>query len=169
MQVRPNTNRRLLLGITALLLVPIATGRVAADAQRTDVDAVRAVGKTWMGYYMQGNYAAIPDLYTEDAMIMPRGRRPISGREQLRKSLGGLAAGRKVDIEVTEREITIAGDIAWYIGDFRVSYSPRTPDAAPTVEFGRSMLIFRKGADGRWRIHRDMDAPAPNPGVGSPP
>jgi hypothetical protein len=32
----------------------------------------------------------------------------------------------------------------------------------PVTEQARSLVIFRRDADGRWRIHRDMDSPAPH-------
>lgn len=116
-----------------------------------------------MAPYEAGNYSAIPDLYTEDAVIMACGRPRTEGRAALRQSIGKLAAGRKVAIDITERELEVRGDVAWFISDFKVTYTP--PDAAspPKVEYGRSMLIYLRGADGRWRIHRDMDSPAPAP------
>jgi uncharacterized protein (TIGR02246 family) len=132
-------------------------------AVSVDADAIRAIGKQWMVFYQAGNYAAIPELYTEDAVIMARGRPRMEGRAALRQSIGKLAAGRKVAIDITERELEVRGDVAWFVSDFKVTYTP--PDAAspPKVEYGRSMLIYLRGADGRWRIHRDMDSPAPAP------
>jgi hypothetical protein len=83
----------------------------------------------------------------------------------MRRSVGGLAAGRKVDIDVTEREISVVGDLAWFISDFRVTYSGGEGNTAGRTEYGRSMILFRRDTDGRWRVHRDMDSPAPPPGV----
>jgi uncharacterized protein (TIGR02246 family) len=142
---------------------PGATPTAPARIANADADAIRAIGRQWLAFYEAGNYAAIPDLYTEDAMIMARGRPRLEGRASLRQSIGKLAAGRKVAIDITERELEVRGDVAWFVSDFKVTYTP--PDAAspPKVEYGRSMLIYLRGADGRWRIHRDMDSPAPAP------
>ena len=133
-------------------------------ASQPDVDedaaAIRAVGQAWADAYVAGNYAAIPDYYTEDAVILPRGRPRIEGREALRASLGGLAAGRRVNIDLVERELAVVGDYAWFISDFLVSYGE--PDqGAIESERGRSLIIFKRGGDGRWRVHRDIDSPAP--------
>jgi ketosteroid isomerase-like protein len=121
-----------------------------------------------MAYYQAGDYAAIPDLYTEDAVIMARGRPRMEGRASLRQSIGKLAAGRKVDIDITERELEVRGDVAWMVTDFKVQYSSAQPATQPVVEYGRSMLIFLRGPDGKWRIHRDMDTPAPAPDGAAP-
>ncbi len=119
-----------------------------------------------MAFYQAGDYAAIPEIYTEDAVIMARGRPRMEGRAALRKSIGNLAAGRKVAIDITERELEVRGEVAWFVSDFKVTYTP--PDAASPrrVEYGRSMLIYLRGTDGKWRIHRDMDSPAPEPQTG---
>jgi uncharacterized protein (TIGR02246 family) len=152
------------LSFVALLIAAPLTPLAAQDrAAANEADAVRQVGKAWMAYYQAGNYAAIPDLYTEDTVVMPRGRPRIAGREQLRRALGGLAAGRKVDIAITERELSVIGDIAWFVSDFKVTYTSADPQIAPHSEYGRSLIIYRKGQDGQWRIHRDMDSPAPMP------
>jgi uncharacterized protein (TIGR02246 family) len=153
--------------LALLIAVPFALAAARDPSISREVDAVRQVGKSWMAFYQAGNYAAIPDLYTEDTMVMPRGRPRIEGREQLRRSLGGLAAGRKVDIDITEKELTVAGDVAWFVSDFKVTYTSTDPSVAPHSEYGRSLIIYRKGSDGKWRIHRDMDSPAPI--AGSPP
>jgi len=81
----------------------------------------------------------------------------------MRRSIGGLAAGRKVDIEVTERELIVAAGFAWYVGEFRVTYTSNDSRTPPKTEYGRSLIIYKKGDDGRWRIHRDIDSPAPEP------
>jgi len=140
-----------------------AAGQQATRNRAADIEAVRAVGREWRAHYSAGRFEAIPELYTADTMVMPRGRPRIAGREAMRRAIGGLAAGRSVDIDVTEREIVVNGDIAWFIGDFRVTYT--SPDAATPsrTEFGRSLILFRRDADGRWRVHRDIDSPAPPP------
>lgn len=141
-----------------------STGAIASkEGSAADIAAVRAVGETWRAHYASGNYAAIPDLYTEDTLVLPRGRPAVVGREAMRRAIGGLAAGRKVDIDLQEREIVVAGDYAWYVGDFRVTYTPPDPRTPPRTEHARSLVIFKRGEDGAWRVHRDIDSPAPAP------
>ena len=153
----------------------ISSSRVIGPAR--DIAAIRAVGNQWRALYAQGRYSEIPELYTIDTMVMPRGRPKIEGREQMRRSIGGLASGRRVDIDVTEREITVAGIYGWFVSDFKVTYTMPTGTTPPTTEFGRSLVVFRRDSDQQWRIHRDMDSPAPHspanvtatPATGTPP
>lgn len=152
----------------AILPVPPAEAATrsrvsAAERHAADLAAIRQVGRDWQAAYIAGRFADIPELYTQDTMVMPRGRPRIEGRDGMRRSIGGLAAGRRIQIDVTEKEAFVSGDYGWFIGDFVVTYTP--PDAAtpPRTEHGRSLIIFRRDADGLWRVHRDMDSPAPNP------
>jgi ketosteroid isomerase-like protein len=149
---------------TAAMAATSATTSVAVKTSgpAADISAIRAVGLKWRELYAAGRYAEIPELYTVDTMVMPRGRARIEGREQMRRAIGGLAAGRKVEITLHEREIHAFGNMGWYVGDFVVTYSPTTVGAAPVTEYGRSMILYRRDNDGRWRVHRDIDSPAPH-------
>lgn len=171
----------LCLTVAFLLGLPSVTIAGAAKAAATvapktsgpakDVAAIRAVGLKWRELYAAGRFTDIPELYTVDTMVMPRGRPRIEGREQMRRSIGGLAAGRQVEIALQEREVHAFGDMGWYVGDFTVTYTSTTVGAPPVTEYGRSMILYRRDKDGRWRVHRDIDSPAPhlqNVAAGSP-
>lgn len=155
---------RRLLPAVYLLALSLAVAGCSADSAEPaiEADAVREVGDAWIQAYAAGDFQRIPELYTEDAWIMPRGRPRIVGREALRRSLGGLSRGRDVTISVEERELVVDGDLAWFIGDFRVTYGLED-DAPPETQYGRSLIIYKKGEDGKWRVHRDIDSPAPGP------
>ncbi|MEO0996048.1 MAG: SgcJ/EcaC family oxidoreductase [Pseudomonadota bacterium] len=143
----------------ATAVVAFLLGGCGVTGAGAEADAIRRVGQAWISAYDNRDFDKIPELYTEDAWIMPRGRPKIVGREALRQALGGLAAGREIDIDVAERELVVAGDIAWFISDFRVTYGGTAGGAV--TENGRSLIIYKRGHDGRWRVHRDIDSPAP--------
>lgn len=140
---------------------PNKSAQGAANAQSSDIAAIRAISGKWKELYAAGRYSEIAELYTQDALVMPRGRPRVEGREGMRKAVGGLAAGRRVDIELTEREIVVSGNFAWVVSDFKVSYMLPNSVTPPTAELGRGLVVFRKDKDGQWRIHRDIDSPAP--------
>lgn len=130
-------------------------------ASGSDQEAITALNERWINAYRAGDYSSIPDLYTVDALIMPRGRPAIAGREALSKALGGLAAGRNVDIKFDIVELEVIGSFAWLVSRFSVTYSTLDGSNKSETEHGRSLIIYRKDTDGEWRIHRDMDSPAP--------
>jgi len=144
----------------AVLCTPAAAG---SSDEAADRRAIETLNERWVQAYRQGDYGAIPPLYTENALIMPRGRPAIEGRAALAGVLGGLAAGREVRIHFDILELEILGDHAWLVSRFTVRYGPPDTPGQKEVQHGRSMIIYRRGEDGRWRIHRDMDSPAPAP------
>ncbi|MCP5327457.1 MAG: SgcJ/EcaC family oxidoreductase [Sinobacteraceae bacterium] len=157
--------RSITLVLTCLGLL-FAMPMVRADAleeRSAAAEAIRQSARDWTTYYEAGDYDAVAELYTVDTLVMPRNSRPMVGREQVRSSLRKLAGGRKVTAEFTEKELVVAGDIGWVVSDFRITYTSADPAVAPRVDYGHALLIYRKDPDGRWRIHRDIDTPAPAP------
>ena len=153
--------RRVTLGLVLGLALTANAGARERDDARS---AIEALNERWIAAYQEGRYGEIPELYTEDALILPRGRPAIAGREALRERLGGLAAGRRVDIDVEIVELEVLERHAWLVSRFAVTYSdPDHPDdpEKQSTEHGRSLIVYRLDDDGRWRIHRDMDSPAP--------
>lgn len=152
------------------LLLLLAAGPACADpgaGADNDRAAIGALNQRWVSAYRNGDYGAIPPLYTEDALIMPRGRPAIEGRAALAQRLGGLAAGRRVDIDFEIVELEVVGDHAWLVSRFAVTYTPPDDPEGAMTEHGRSLIVYRRDPDGAWRIHRDMDAPAPDPAAES--
>ena len=149
--------------VTAPISTPSAPSAAQASDMAANIAAIRGISAKWKELYAAGRYAEIPELYTVDTMVMPRGRLRIEGREAMRRAVGGLAAGRRVEIDLTEREIVVSGNHAWVVSDFKVTYLSPNSATPPTSELGRGLVVFRKDTDGQWRIHRDMDSPAPQP------
>ncbi len=155
-------SRKVWLGSLLLILLSACEPAAAPPDTAADEAAINAIGDLWIQAYQAGDYDAIIDLYTEDAWIMARGRPKLEGRAAIGRSFGGLAAGRDVDIDIVVEELELMGDWAWLVSEFTVTYGPAQDPSAQVQETARSLLIYKRGADGKWRIHRDMDSPAPD-------
>lgn len=158
--------RILYAGIAATLMacgqVPAPQAQQPARDMEADKAAINAIGDLWMQAYQAGDYDAIVDLYTPDAWIMARGRPKLEGRGAIRNSFGGLAAGREVSIDIVVEELEVIGDWGWLVSEFTVTYGSADSDTPQVSQLARSLLIYKRGEDGKWRIHRDMDSPAPD-------
>ncbi|MEJ2535228.1 MAG: SgcJ/EcaC family oxidoreductase [Gammaproteobacteria bacterium] len=152
-------------GKWAALVMALALLMTPAYASETARAVIEDLNQRWIEAYQQGNYDIIPEFYTEDALIMPRGRPAIEGREALRNALGGLAAGRSVDIDVEIVELEVFEPHAWLVSRFTVTYTNPADPSDRAAQHGRSLIVYRHDPDGQWRIHRDMDSPAPDPSV----
>jgi uncharacterized protein (TIGR02246 family) len=119
--------------------------------------------KEWSAAFLAGNAAGVAGLYTEDGASVPasgdwsRGREGIT--KQMQSQFDTLAVTAREDIT---DEVIPAGDYAVEIGHY--SYQgTRKADSKPLSSAGRYMVLWRKDADGVWRLHRDLGNEAPAP------
>ena len=161
---------RSLISLAMLLSVASCTAPPKAPEAAVDTtalkDAIQAREKEWSAAYLAGNSGAVAALYTEDgASIQPAGEWS-RGREGIAKYIQAqfdtVAITSREDI--TE-EVIPAGDYIVEVGHYSYTGTSKTPDKAPRSAAGRYMVLWRKDADGVWRLHRDIgsDAPAKAP------
>jgi len=123
--------------------------------------AIQAREKEWSAAFLAGNAAGVAALYTEDGASVPatgdldRGRAGIA--KSIAKELDSLNVTGREDI--TE-EVTPVGNYAIEIGHYTYTGMDKV-SKAPASGSGRYMVIWRKDADGVWRLHRDIGNNAP--------
>lgn len=125
----------------------------AATDTTNDERAIRKLVDTWMAASREGDVTAVLDLMADDAIFMTAGREPF-GKEVFRASFEALD-GTKMDGRSEIRELEIAGDWAWIRNHIEISMTPTGSE--PVRRAGYTLTIFRKGADGRWRLFRDAN------------
>jgi uncharacterized protein (TIGR02246 family) len=123
-------------------------------------DAIQAREKEWSAAFLAGNAAGVAALYTEDGVTVQASGDSPTGREAITRNMQAqfdtLAVTAREDI--TE-EVIPAGDYVVEVGHY--SYQgTRKADNAPLAAAGRYMVLWRKDADGVWRLHRDIGSEA---------
>ena len=141
-----------------------AMGTVAAPAT-VDVsalkDAIQAREKEWSAAYLAANSAGVAALYAEDGASVPPTGDWMRGRAAIAKYMQAgfdtvTAASRE---DVTE-EVIPAGDHVVEVGHYSWKGSHKRTKAALSGA-GRYMVVWRKDADGQWRLLRDIGSEAP--------
>ena len=145
-----HTARRL----TACALLAVLGPALAedGDAER----AIRAVAERWTAAYVAGDKAGVLGVYADDAWIMPNARPHLKGHEAIGARLDALMDSPRFSIDIDIKEIQIVGDFAWAVAHYVIT-SLDDSGAASGAEHGTGVTIYRKDADGRWRILRDID------------
>jgi uncharacterized protein (TIGR02246 family) len=162
--------RRMFLAaaLAALLCAPAPALALDCSSALTDDDAakVRGVVEAYRTAWLRGDSEGVMKTLTDDAVLLPaHGARPIVGREAIVKywwPAGGPPS------KVTRLDITVEG----LTGDCATAYSHGRDDVAWTQDEngvtrthghpGTYLNVYRKLADGSWRIARHMwdDGPA---------
>jgi uncharacterized protein (TIGR02246 family) len=138
-----------------------------AEAEATRA-AVNAAGDAWAAAFKAGDLETIAASYTADAVAMPPDAPTETGREAVAATFEEMfAAGSTADSSLTTDEIGVGDDWAFRRGHFTLVIQPEEGD--PATSTGKFIEVWRKGADGTWRISRDiwnMDAAASGEGAG---
>ena len=124
-------------------------------------DAIQAREKEWSAAFHAGDAKGVAALYTEDAAQVQASGDWFRGRDGIAKAMQAqfdtLAVTAREDI--TE-EVFPAGEYVVEIG--RYSYQGTSKAGKkPLSGAGRYMVLWRKDADGAWRLHRDIGNEAP--------
>jgi uncharacterized protein (TIGR02246 family) len=122
-----------------------------------DERAIRELIDTWMAASRAGDTQTVLGLMTDDVVFMTPGREPF-GKEEFRQqsdAMKDMKIAGKSDI----RELNILGDWAYARNYLEVTMTP--PAGERVRRTGYTLTLFRKDADGRWRLARDANLLAP--------
>lgn len=141
--------------IAAMICAPGLTARADTLAQvRAQIDAANAhYGPAVFAH----NAAAIAGDYSKDGVFVPPAGAPIRGRDAIRafyaerfaKMRGGL-----VSIKCATKSLQYDGTAALEQGT--CTFVSRAPGGKLATRTGKYLTVWRKDADGRWRIAVDL-------------
>ena len=141
------------------------TGGGDGDASGEDVLAtITAANHAYARAFAASDADALLALFEPDGGIVDGSARDALGHDQLREMLAwGAANLRDVEFAIDTDWAKLDGldpRTAHAAGRWRIAYVPADgPQAGTTVrERGTFAETWRRGPDGSWRIHRDLDA-----------
>lgn len=134
---------------TMLLSTAICLGLVvSASAQKAEIDLVN---KTWMELFNKGDFDAIAQLYTDDAVALPPGSSWIKGRAAIGAMWKSMAE-QVVDPSVSAIDVKSLGpSAAREIGVF----SLKTKGPNPKELTGKYVVVWEK-VGGNWKLATDI-------------
>lgn len=105
-------------------------------------------------------------FYTEDTTFMPPNGPLMTGRENARKYFAELMTPADFSIawQPTKVEAARSGDIGYSVGTYHVMFTG--PDKKMIMDDGKYSTVWKKQADGSWKLAVDMfnsNTPLPVP------
>jgi uncharacterized protein (TIGR02246 family) len=142
-----------------LLLVVWVIGLTTAAAAEDVRQAIEQVNARFVEAFKAGDAATIASLYTETARILPPDATEVVGREAIQMLWQGAIDDGVKDLTLKAIDVEAYGDLAYEVGSFSIQV-PAENDAMATAG-GNYLVIWKRGADGSWRLHIDTwnDAP----------
>lgn len=123
--------------------------------QSDDEKQIREVIDTWMRASAENDLETVLGLMTEDVVFLLPGRPPMRGREEFAAASRGRPANMKIEGKPNIQEITVEGNFAYCWNHLSFTITPGS--SLPMRHAGDILSVFRKEADGRWRLCRDAN------------
>jgi uncharacterized protein (TIGR02246 family) len=153
-------------GCTALLLAATACKQAAPpDTRAADESAIRELDAQWAKTAATGDLEGTVAYYTDDATLLPPNAPIASGKQAIRAVWATLLVpGASVTWQANKVDVASSGDLAYLIGTYTLTM--KDAQGKPATEHGKMIEVFRKQADGKWKVVADIfnsDDPPPAP------
>jgi uncharacterized protein (TIGR02246 family) len=150
-----------LLALTAACrgdIVGFSLGGSAPDTRPADVQAVKNLEAAWLNDAALKDPARFASYYAEDALVLPPNAPAIAGKNRIQAGLTTLMADPNfaLTFHSTRVEASKGGDMVYTIG----AYSRTVTDMKskkPVTDKGNYLTVWKKEADGNWKVVTDMD------------
>ena len=146
----------------------VSDSAATATTPTVDVAAVRQSiersDSIWADAIKRGDAATVASVYTEDAISLLNGMPALRGKQAIQEGTATMFKdiGLK-DAKVTTNDVEVHGDLALEMGTYEMTMRP--PGAkADVVDKGKFLAVWKKQADGTWKLYRDApssDVPPP--------
>lgn len=140
--------------------VPLAACNTAPAADPAAIaTAVKAVEAGMLAAYKAHDAAKVASFYTADADIMVPNAPPMRGADAAVSMKDQFQDPNfSIDFKNERTEVASAGDMAFTHGSFHVTYTNPANKQAGAMD-GSYVTVFRKQADGSWKVVQDISTP----------
>lgn len=156
-----------------LLVVSVACAPAPPpDTRAQDEAAVRAADSGASNAAQAKDLEKFLSYYAADTTILPPNGPMITGTDGARKMFGEMLTmpGFGISWQTIKAEAARSGDLAYSVGAYNMTMTG--PDGKLVADRGKYTTIWKKQADGSWKIAADMlnsdmpamPAPPPSPG-----
>jgi len=118
--------------------------------------SIAAIDKKFMEDVNWGNAAAGAAAYTDDAILMPPNHSPVEGKQAIEKYLAEIGSQLQAsNFQLSILEVDVQGDTTIVRGTYSSSFTVPGTDA-PMEDRGKTLNVWKRQADGSWKLHRDI-------------
>lgn len=153
-----------LVGVLALAgcaQQPAPQASAPPDTRAADEAALRTLIKDWSASAQAKDVAKFVSFYADDAVLMLEDAPDIKGIAALREGIAGMMQDPAFALSFEPDNVVAArsGDLAYETGTYSMTMTGS--DKKPATEKGHYVVVWRKQADGAWKVA--LDAPVSDP------
>lgn len=144
--------------VSAALIAGLLAG-CATDSEpislEADLAAIADFNRRYVAAINDGDIETLSSLTTEDHIMLTPNRAPVIGKAANDAANARVFEQFDIDETWTPVETVVAGDWAYQRGTYSVAATAK--EGGPTRNTtGNFLRIYRRQADGEWRMIRDM-------------
>ena len=157
-------NRRSLLavaGLTAAFTVSCTQPKQAEapDTRAADEATIRTADADWAKAAAAKDLDKCMSYYEDDAVMFTPGAPAVIGKDNIRNVIQRmLAAPMQLTINIASVDVARSGDLAEDRGTVEASVTDKK--GKTSTQTSEYVLVWKKGADGSWKIAADTSANA---------
>ena len=135
----------------AAAAAPVSSGSTDAAVRQV----IEAANAKYTDAVRRGDTTTIAERYADDAIYLPAEQAAWRGRDAIRQGFGReiRVNGVKSDSLTTE-DVMVSGDLAVETGRYVTRMQPS--GRSEITEKGKSITVWRRQADGTWKVVRDI-------------
>ena len=143
-------------GCLALLLLASACNRpTPVDTRAADESTIRELEAQWARTAAANDLEGSVSYYSDDASILPPNAPIASGKQAIRAVWASvLGPGVSLSWQVSKLEVSRSGDLAYVMGVYQ--YARKDPQGKPVTDNGKTVEVWKKQADGKWKTVVDI-------------
>jgi uncharacterized protein (TIGR02246 family) len=134
--------------IKSVVLVVLSIGLFSGGVVSAN-DGPQAAMKEFVAAFNSQDAAGVSALFHDDGKLLPDGQPMVSGIKAIEEFWAGAFGAGLSAIEKTPIEIVVSGDLAVETSSYFITFG----DARLA---GKDTLVWRKDADGEWKISTDI-------------
>jgi ketosteroid isomerase-like protein len=150
---KPMPASRLFVALLSLVTVAACTRGPDLDAER---ELLRQADALYVTTANAGDVSGLTALYAADATRYPPDGAPGTGIDAMRTFAEGVAAtpGFQLSPELLELDVSASGDMGYTLNLLELTVTGA--DGSPATQYLRDFHVWRKEAEGEWRIVVDI-------------
>jgi len=151
------------LAVLALILVAVGCSPQQAappDTHVADEAAIRTADSTWSTIAEAKNVDGHVGYFVDDGVVLSPNEPIVEGKEAIHAEMSKMFALPGFSVKWQPGKVEAAGNLGYSRGTYELTVND--PKGNPSTEHGKYLTIWKKQADGSWKVAADMfssDAP----------
>ncbi|OAP34602.1 hypothetical protein AU381_25095 [Sinorhizobium glycinis] len=140
--------------LASFCFIALIIGAGEPAGAQTAQASIEANNAEFVAKFAAKDAKGLAQHYTEDAVAFPPNENRVAGRESVQKMWQSWIDAGLTDLTLKAAQVEESGNLAYEEGTYSIKIPGK--DGKTSEEIGKYIVVWKKGDDGEWRLHRDI-------------